>query len=184
MSKESENRRLLVFMLSTVMHSVMATCDRLHVGASFFKDKRLRGFGYNGSPTGMDHCDDVGHILVDNHCVATNHAEANAVTNTPREYHRGADVIITYTPCIDCLKDLIEAGVARIHYLADYKNAKGGSLLEEMAKKAGIEIIRHNLDWENAFQEMFDLMSKKGGVLNKAGYKLKVTKILEDTPEA
>ena len=61
----------------TLLMSVLATCDRLRTASSAEKDKRLRGFGYNGSVSGDGHCDDVGHLMVDGHCERTLHGEEN-----------------------------------------------------------------------------------------------------------
>ena len=56
-----------------------STCSRKHVGAVIVRDKTILSTGYNGSVRGLPHCDDVGHMMEDNHCVATIHAEANAI---------------------------------------------------------------------------------------------------------
>lgn len=56
-----------------------ATCDRAHVGAVLVKSGRILSTGFNGSPTGLDHCDDVGHEIENFHCVRTIHAELNAI---------------------------------------------------------------------------------------------------------
>ena len=56
-----------------------STCDRKHVGAVIVRDKTILSTGYNGSIRGMPHCDDIGHMIENDHCVATVHAEANAI---------------------------------------------------------------------------------------------------------
>ena len=60
-----------------------ATCDRKHVGALLVRDRIILSTGYNGSIRGMPHCDEVGHLMENGHCVATVHAEANAVLRAP-----------------------------------------------------------------------------------------------------
>src|SRR3989338_7278239 len=55
------------------------TCNRLYTGAVLVKDKRIISTGYNGSPPGLPHCDEVGHLLEDGHCVRTIHGEHNAI---------------------------------------------------------------------------------------------------------
>ena len=61
-----------------------ATCDRKHVGALLVRDRIILSTGYNGSIRGMPHCDEVGHMLENGHCVATIHAEANAILQAAR----------------------------------------------------------------------------------------------------
>jgi len=56
-----------------------STCDRKNVGAVIVRDKTILSTGYNGSVRGMPHCDDVGHFMENGHCIATVHAEANAI---------------------------------------------------------------------------------------------------------
>ena len=63
-----------------------STCDRKHVGAVIVRDKTILSTGYNGSIRGMPHCDDVGHLMEDGHCVATVHAEANAASLLPSQF--------------------------------------------------------------------------------------------------
>ena len=61
-----------------------ATCDRKHVGAVIVRDRTILSTGYNGSIGGTPHCDEVGHMMEDGHCVATIHAEVNAVLQAAR----------------------------------------------------------------------------------------------------
>ena len=56
-----------------------STCDRAHVGCVLVRDNRVLATGYNGSVSGMQHCDDVGHDVVNEHCKRTIHAEMNAI---------------------------------------------------------------------------------------------------------
>src|SRR5690606_21611479 len=59
--------------------SSRATCDRKHVGAVIVRDRTVLSTGYNGSLRGLPHCDEEGHMMENGHCVATVHAEANAI---------------------------------------------------------------------------------------------------------
>jgi len=100
-----------------------STCDRLHVGCVIVKDKRILATGYNGSPAGRPHCDDIGHILEDNHCVATIHAEINAIAfaaqyGTPLN---GSTIYLTHSPCWPCTKALFSAGIKTIMFKEEYK---------------------------------------------------------------
>jgi dCMP deaminase len=173
---ERNELRQLAFLVSTVAHSVLGTCDRLRVACGIIKDKRLRGLGFNGSVNGLPHCDDVGHLMEDGHCVATVHAERNATINTEREYLQGAQAIVTATPCINCIKDLLQSGVARVDFYGTYSNSLAASKVSKMASEKGVPLEQHEVDWAEVFQELFDALARDGGVLKNAGYRLKVVK--------
>jgi dCMP deaminase len=98
-----------------------STCDRLHVGAVVVKDNRIIGTGYNGAPPGEPHCDDDGHLMVDNHCKRTIHAEVNAI-NHARQAHSlyGATIYVTHRPCILCQMEIGFSGIGRIVYMEEY----------------------------------------------------------------
>lgn len=99
-----------------------STCDRAHVGAVLVRDKRILATGYNGSPAGLPHCDEVGHLMVDGHCVRTLHAEQNAIIQSALHgvSSEGATAYVTHQPCLTCAKMLINAGVERVVYAGDY----------------------------------------------------------------
>ena len=99
-----------------------STCDRAHVGCVLVVDKRILTTGYNGSPTGQKHCDDVGHLLVDGHCVRTIHAETNAIIQAALHgvSTKGATCYVTHYPCLNCTKALINAGITRLVYETAY----------------------------------------------------------------
>ena len=103
-----------------------ATCDRLQVGAVIVRDNRILTTGYNGSLPDTPHCDEVGHLLKDGHCVRTVHAEANAVLQAARFGIplEGAVCYSTYKPCLSCLKTLLGAGIKKIIYREVYGNEK------------------------------------------------------------
>ncbi len=168
--------RDLAFWCSIAAHSVLATCDRLRTACGIVQNKRLHGVGFNGSVSGLEHCDDANHHIEDNHCLRTRHGEANAITNTPREHLRGGRAMVIATPCIDCIKDLAEEGIARIDYVGDYANAKGKEFIKLLCEKKNIELKQHEIDWADLFQNLFDLLARKGGILCRAGYRLKITK--------
>ena len=100
-----------------------STCDRAHVGAVLVKDKRILTTGFNGSPSGLPHCDEVGHLLIEDHCVRTIHAETNAIIQAALHGVSTKDAIcyVTHFPCINCAKTLINAGVTRVVYLNNYR---------------------------------------------------------------
>jgi len=173
---DREEMRQLVFLVSTVAHSVLGTCDRLRVACGIVKGKRMRGLGFNGSVNGLPHCDDVGHLMEDGHCVATVHAERNATINVDRDQLDGAQAIVTATPCLPCVHDLLQCGVSQVDFYGTYSNSLASSKIAEQAAKKGVPLKQHQVDWEETFQALFDLLARKGGVLRNAGYRLRVTK--------
>jgi len=108
------------FMSTTLLVSCRSACNRLHVGCVLVKDNRIISAGYNGFLPGAPH----ESIVVNNHEIATVHAEQNAITDCA---NRGVSVkdakaYITHYPCINCAKILAAAGIKEIVYLNDYKN--------------------------------------------------------------
>ncbi len=103
--------------------SERSTCDRAFVGCVLVLDKRILTTGFNGSPSGQPHCDDVGHLLVEGHCVRTIHAETNAIIQAALHgvSTRGCTCYVTHFPCINCAKVLINAGITRLVYALDYR---------------------------------------------------------------
>ena len=93
---------------------------RLHVGAVIVKDKRIKGTGYNGSPPGLAHCEDVGYLMIDNHCRRTIHAEVNAITECSPEERKAATIYITAQPCMECSKLIIASGITRVVFAKKY----------------------------------------------------------------
>jgi dCMP deaminase len=116
-----------------------STCDRKHVGAVIVRDKTILSTGYNGSIRGMPHCDEVGHLIEDGHCVATIHAEANAILQAAKNGVRieGAEVYITASPCWSCFKMLANTGIKKIYYGEFYRDER----IFDVAKRLGIELI-------------------------------------------
>ena len=134
------------FMMLAGHVSTRATCDRLHAGCVIVKDKRIVSTGYNGSLPGADHCDEVGHLIMNGHCVATSHAERNAVANAARAgvSTLGATAFVTHTPCWDCVKLLAASGVMQIIYEEEYPNARSTypSNIEKILEQAEVVLRR------------------------------------------
>lgn len=95
-----------------------ATCDRKHVGCLLVRDNHILATGYNGSIPGMDHCDDVGHIVINGQCLRTTHAEQNAICQAGKygTSIQGATAYVTCEPCWVCFKLLLTCGITRIVY--------------------------------------------------------------------
>ncbi|MBI2263417.1 dCMP deaminase family protein [Candidatus Berkelbacteria bacterium] len=121
-----------------------ATCDRRHVGAVLVsQDRVILSTGYNGAPRGMPHCDEIGHEIVEGHCVRTVHGEANAIAQAARSgvSIEKATLYTTASPCYDCFKLLINAGVKKVVYDEFYMSRyEASAKVLELAKNAGIEM--------------------------------------------
>ncbi len=120
-----------------------ATCDRLHVGAVLVRNKVILATGYNGAPRGLAHCDDAGHELVDGHCVRTVHAEANAIAHAAKHGMNidGATLYLTNSPCYDCFKMIVNAGIKKVIYGSFYMSRyEASNAVLTLAKQAGVEI--------------------------------------------
>ena len=122
--------------------SERSTCDRAMVGCVLVRDKRILTTGFNGSPAGQDHCDEIGHLMVDGHCVRTIHAETNAIIQAALHGVSTRDAIcyVTHMPCINCTKALINAGITRIVYGEAYRVDENSMMF---LKAADIEIVQH-----------------------------------------
>ncbi|WEV70646.1 deaminase [Lactobacillus sp. ESL0785] len=110
------------FMMQALVIAQRSTCDRALVGNVLVKDNRIIGTGYNGSVTGASHCDDVGHQLVDGHCVRTIHSEMNSLIQCAKNgvSTDNTEIYVTHFPCYNCAKALVQAGVKKINYYFDY----------------------------------------------------------------
>jgi len=126
--------------------SKRATCDRGRSGCIIVKDKQIVTTGYVGSPPGLDHCDDVGHLMkkvVDDdgtermHCVRTIHAEQNAICQAAKHgiSIEGATLYCTMEPCRVCAMLIISCGISRVVAEKRYHAAKES---REMFEQAGV----------------------------------------------
>ena len=116
-----------------------ATCPRKAVGCVLVRDNMILSTGFNGSIRGMPHCDDVGCMMENNHCVAVVHAEANALVQAARNGVAidGAEAYVTASPCWNCFKMLANAGVKKITYAEFYRDDR----IFAVAEKLGIEMV-------------------------------------------
>ncbi|MEI6574883.1 MAG: cytidine/deoxycytidylate deaminase family protein [Bacteroidota bacterium] len=133
-----------------VAHTIAkrATCDRGRSGCVIARNKQILVTGYVGSPVGLPHCDEVGHLLkqvihedehITQHCVRTVHAEQNAICQAAKQGIPldGADLYCRMTPCRTCAMLIINCGIKKVvceyHYHA-------GQESEAMFKEAGISL--------------------------------------------
>jgi len=116
-----------------------STCDRKHCGAVIVRDRVILSTGYNGSIIGLPHCDDVGHMMENGHCVRTVHAEMNAVAQAAKNgvNINGSTIYITASPCWICFKLLVNAGIKRICYGEFYRDER----IFDAARDAGVELV-------------------------------------------
>jgi len=114
------------FMDIATQVATRATCDRKHVGAVIVRGRTILSTGYNGSIRGLPHCDDVGHMMENGHCVATVHAEANAIIQaaTNGVSIDGATIYTTASPCWPCFKLIANAGLVRIVFGEFYRDPR------------------------------------------------------------
>lgn len=111
-------------------------CKRRQVGALVVKDKMIISDGYNGTPSGFDNvCEDETNTTYP----YVLHAEANAITKLARSNNNsdGATLYVTASPCIECAKLIIQAGIKRVIYGEEYRLSDGLDLM----RKAGIEVL-------------------------------------------
>lgn len=125
-----------------------ATCDRGRSGCVIARDKQLLVTGYVGSPIGLPHCDEVGHLMkkvihdddsISQHCMRTVHAEQNAICQAAKlgVSLDGATVYCKMTPCRTCAMLIINCGISRVVCEKKYHQ---GAESEQMFKNAGISL--------------------------------------------
>ncbi len=118
-------------------------CQRRRVGALIVKDKRIISDGYNGTPSGFENiCEDEDHLTKP----YVLHAEANAITKIARSNNNsdGSTLYVTDSPCVECSKLIIQAGIRRVVYAREYRLTDGIELL----RRAGIEVEYHSINDE------------------------------------
>jgi dCMP deaminase len=146
-AKISEKRRKRAdwdeyFMNVARVVSSRSTCDRKFVGAVIVRDKTILSTGYNGSVRKLPHCDETGHMMENNHCVATIHAEANAIIQAAKNgvCIDGASIYTTASPCWICFKLIANAGLRRICFGEFYRDER----IFKIAKRLKIELVKLN----------------------------------------
>lgn len=133
------------FMEITKLVASRSSCLRRKVGAVLVKDKRILATGYNGAPTGMKHCEEVGCLRERLHVPSGErhelcrglHAEQNAIIQAARQGTEivGSTLYCTTAPCSLCAKMLINAGVVRIIYEGNYPDERAMEFFQEAGVK-------------------------------------------------
>ena len=114
-------------------------CVRRKVGAILVKDKMIISDGYNGTPAGFENvCEDENGVTKP----YVLHAEANAITKVAKSGNSsdGSTLYVTASPCIECAKLIIQAGIKRVVYHDEYRITDGIDLL----RRAGIEVVKYD----------------------------------------
>jgi dCMP deaminase len=127
------------FMRIAVDVSSRSTCDMKHVGALIVRDRNILSTGYNGSVSGLPHCDDVGHLMENGHCIATIHAESNSIIQAAKHGVSidRASIYTTASPCWNCFKLIVNSGMRRILFGEFYRDER----IFEVARQLGVELV-------------------------------------------
>lgn len=116
-------------------------CKRRQVGALLVKDQMIISDGYNGTPSGFENiCEDENNVTKP----YVLHAEANAITKVAKSNNssEGATLYVTSSPCMECSKLIIQAGIIRVVFTDNYRLEDGINLL----RKANIEVVQVETD--------------------------------------
>ncbi|MBI4991959.1 MAG: dCMP deaminase [Candidatus Harrisonbacteria bacterium] len=145
--------------------SLRATCRRKIVGCALFKDKRVVATGYNGAPAGAPQCDEVGHLMVDGHCVRVTHAERNAVLFSGGRDLSGGYAFVTTRPCKDCFNLFLAVGIKNIYYLEDYRKEDTEEHVEMARKEQGVILEKIDSCVVRLLQKSLEFHQGPGGLL-------------------
>ena len=141
---ENINKQILLdkrYMRMALIWAENSYCKRRQVGALLVKNKMIISDGYNGTPSGFENvCEDEDNVTKP----YVLHAEANAITKVARSNNSSEDatLYVTSSPCLECSKLIIQAGIKRVVFYNNYHLADGIELLE----KANIEVVQVHLD--------------------------------------
>ena len=136
-NKEKQLRYDSAYLKMALEWAKLSYCKRKQVGALIVKDKMIISDGYNGAPTGFDNCCEDEQEKTHWYVL---HAEANAMMKVAKSTHNsnGATLYITLSPCKECSKLILQAGIKRVVFIDSYKDDSGLDFLKE----AGIELTQ------------------------------------------
>ena len=143
MMKDTGKQRLLDlrYLRMAAIWAENSYCQRRKVGALVVKEKMIISDGYNGTPSGFENVCEDAHGVTHPYVL---HAEANAITKLARSGNNSdqATLYVTASPCIECAKLIIQAGIRRVVYAEQYRLTDGIDLL----RRAGVEVEHLPLD--------------------------------------
>lgn len=134
---DKQQKRDYLYMRMAKTWSENSYCERRQVGAILVKDNMIISDGYNGTPSGFENkCEDDNNVSKP----YVLHAEANAITKIARSHNssEGATLYVTTSPCMECSKLIIQAGIKRVVFAEEYRINDGLELL----RRAGIEVLK------------------------------------------
>ena len=145
------------FMALARIIAMRGTCNRLRAGAILVKKNRIVASGYNGSPPGLPHCDEEGHLLEEGHCIRTIHGEHNAILQAAvvsGVSTEGSIMYTKYNPCMHCAKYVVAAGITRVVVGKIYR----GEQALDYLKSSGIQVdlYQENPIWNKMVQGLFE----------------------------
>lgn len=132
---DKQQKRDYLYMRMAKTWSENSYCERRQVGAILVKDNMIISDGYNGTPSGFENkCEDDNNVSKP----YVLHAEANAITKIARSHNssEGATLYVTTSPCMECSKLIIQAGIKRVVFAEEYRINDGLDIL----RRAGIEV--------------------------------------------
>lgn len=147
-SNEKQHNLDLRYLRMAQIWAENSYCVRRKVGALVVKDKMIISDGYNGTPSGFENVCEDEDGLTKSYVL---HAEANAITKLARSSNNsdGSTLYVTATPCIECAKLIIQAGIRRVVYGEPYRLDDGLRLLQ----RANIEVLYLNTDRNNTDEQ-------------------------------
>lgn len=156
-------------MVVTWAYTLRSSCDRLHTATTLWSpepENRLLSAGYNGAPSGLPSCDEVGHFIIGEHCLRTNHGEENAIFQC-RDLGslKSGTATVIGTPCYSCARRLVSVGVRQVEYIGTYENAEGIEELDALFHSAQVECLRFGSeDLFGVLMKAFAFSSNPGGI--------------------
>ena len=144
MAIQNEDKQTLLdqrYLKMAAIWSMNSYCKRRKVGALLVKDKMIISDGYNGTPAGFENvCEDENNMTKP----YVLHAEANAITKVAKSGNSsdGATMYVTSSPCMECAKLIIQAGIRRVVFTENYRSDEGINLLD----RAGIKVTNIEID--------------------------------------
>ena len=125
-------------MAAAEVYAELSSARRLHVGCVIVKNDTIIGIGYNGMPSGWDNNCETETYIDDFHIEMTTkpeviHAEANALAKVTKSTNssEGAHLFVTHAPCLDCAKQIYQAGISHVYYRNNYKSEVGLDFLQK-----------------------------------------------------